>query len=183
MIPVYNAAVKTVTFPPEILSATIITLFKPGNPPNIPQHFRPISLLNVDIKLYAKFIENRLAKSLPLLIKQDQMGFVTGCQVPDTTRRMIYLIHISEVTKRPPLLQALDAEKAFDRIYWGYRSTVLDKFGIRRHIHSAICALYSRPSAHVLSDGLFSSPFDITNGTKLGCPLSPPSHGAIGRED
>lgn len=81
-------------YPPEMLIATIVTLPKPGKEHNTPQNFRSISQLNADVKLYAKLLANSLAKILPNLIKQDQVGFVSGHQVQDATRRMVNLIQL-----------------------------------------------------------------------------------------
>ncbi|CAI9553839.1 unnamed protein product, partial [Staurois parvus] len=49
----------------------------------------------------------------------------------------------------------------------------LQKFGITGWMMKAILSLYSQPSASVLTDGTLSDPFDISNGTRQGCPLSP----------
>lgn len=156
-----------------MLTATIITLPKPGKDPSLPQNFRPISLLNVDVKIYAKLIANRLSILLPKLINQDQEGFVSGRQANDATRRMINIIHSAEKLKMPSLLLTLDAEKAFDRVHWGYLVRVLEKFNIMGPIQKAIRASYSSPSAYVYTEGMFSKNFQITNGTRQGCPLSP----------
>ena len=156
-----------------MLAAMVVTLPKPGKDPVSPKNFRPISLLNVDLKIYAKLIANRLENIIPSLISPDQSGFTKGRQASDATRRMINIIHHVETCGTPSLLLSLDAEKAFDRVHWGYVSAVLTKFGLVGGIHDAIMAMYSNPSARVFSADALSTPFQITNGTRQGCPLSP----------
>lgn len=173
LVEIFNTAASTGTFPKEMLQAVIITIPKPGKNPDLPQNFRPISLLNVDIKIYAKILANRLLQVTPSLIGLDQVGFVKGRQAPDGTRRMINLLTHLEINHTPSVLLALDAEKAFDRVHWGYLSATLTKFGFQGTIQSAIMALYSSPSACVYNDGLLSQQFNLTNGTRQGCPLSP----------
>lgn len=169
----FNQALTTGTIPAENLQATIVTLPKPGKTPDQPANFRPISLLNSDIKLYAKMLAGRLSSVLPTLINRDQVGFIRGRQAPDGTRRLINIISQLESSKTPAILFSLDAEKAFDRINWQFMFRVLEKFGFVGNIHSAIAALYSTPSARVLVNGTLSKPFSISNGTRQGCPLSP----------
>lgn len=142
----FNSATKSESFPAEMLSAMVVTLPKPGKEPTSPKNFRPISLLNLDLQIYAKLIANRLKNILPFLIHKDQSGFTKGRQASDATRRMINIIHHVESTKTPSLFLFLDAEKAFDRVHWGYISSVLHKFGLQGQIHNAIMALYSTPS-------------------------------------
>lgn len=51
------------------------------------------------------------------LIDPDLVGFVSGRQAPDATRKIINLIHYAEFTKTPTTFLTLDAKKAFDRIH------------------------------------------------------------------
>lgn len=152
-----------------MLEAVIVTLPKPGKEPDHPQNFRPISLLNSDLKIYSKLLANRLLDLTPLLLGPEQVGFVRGKQAPDGTRRMINLIHHAETWQVPSLLLALDAEKAFDRVHWEYLSQVLTKFGLSGTRYSAIKTLCNNPSARVYVDGSFN----LSNGKRQGCPLSP----------
>lgn len=173
LVRMFNDAASSASFPQDMLKALIVMLPKPGKDPNTPQNFRPISLLNHDIKLYAKIIANRLIDLLPTLIHPDQSGFTKGRQTSDATQRMVNIIHHAEKHEMPSLLLSLDAEKAFNRVHWHYLDMGLQKFGFQGHILSAIMALYSHPSAQVYCSSMLSKPFDISNGTRQGCPLSP----------
>lgn len=155
------------------MEAIIITIPKQGKDPSSPLNYRPISLLNSDLKIYAKILANRLVNITPQLIGPDQVGFTKGRQAPDSTRRILNITDQIHTDRTPSLLLTLDAEKAFDRMHWIYISKTLDKFGFQGFIHSAIMALYSHPTAKVLKSGIISKTFPLTNGTRQGCPLSP----------
>lgn len=77
----FDATMSNASFPLEMLMARIITLPKSAKDPNMPPNFRPISLLNVDVKVYAKLLTNRLTNLLPKLINHDQVGFVSEPQI------------------------------------------------------------------------------------------------------
>lgn len=57
-------------------------------------------------------------------------------------------------------------------VNWCYLSNVLTHFGFRDSIFHAIMSLYTSPSMSVFALGFLSSPFNITDGTPEGCPLS-----------
>ena len=71
---VFGSDAASSSFPVEVLRATIIALPKPGKSPDVPQNFRPISLLNNDVKLYAKLLATRLVDILPDIVDVDQSG-------------------------------------------------------------------------------------------------------------
>ncbi|CAJ0964495.1 unnamed protein product, partial [Ranitomeya imitator] len=85
----------------EGLEACISTLPKPGKPMTSPGNFRPIALLNCDVKIYAKVWANRLLSVLPSLVHSDQVGFVPGRQTRDGTRRLIDLLDVVERRSLP----------------------------------------------------------------------------------
>lgn len=128
LVDVFNVAASSLHLQPEMLKALIITIPKPGKEPSTPQNFRPISLLNIDVKLYSKTIAMRLLDIMPTLIQRDQSGFTKGRQASDATRRLIDVIHYAESTGMPSLLRSLNAEKAFEGVHWTYLSSVLRKF-------------------------------------------------------
>lgn len=129
----FNYSANNQAFPKEILEAVIITIPKQGKDPMSPSNSRPISLLNVDLKIYSKVLANCLLEITPFLIKSDQVGFDEGHQSPDSIRRMVDLINRIENNQIPSLLLGLDAQKAFDRVHWGYIAETLKKFGYAFH--------------------------------------------------
>lgn len=62
-------------------------IFKKG--PGQASNYRPISLLNVNVKLYAKVLANHLVPLIPILISPHQVGFVPGHEVRDNTTKAI----------------------------------------------------------------------------------------------
>lgn len=159
--------------PTEMLHATVITIPKPGKPIDIVANYRPVSLLNCDIKLYSKLLADRINKILPSLVHPDQVGFVAHRQARDGTRRILNLIQLAKLKSSDSIVISLDAEKAFDRVNWSFLSQVLINFGFVGDIYHAVMSLYTSPSARVYSSGFLSTPFSMTNGTRQGCPLSP----------
>lgn len=60
----------------SMMEATIIVIPKEGKDPALPKNYRPISLINVDCKMYANILATRLNTVLPHLISNSQVGFL-----------------------------------------------------------------------------------------------------------
>ena len=88
------------------------------------------------------------------------------------TRRLSNII-FSPPSITPEIIVTLDAEKAFDRVEWGYLFFILGKFGFDSQFISWIKLLYASPTASVHINGIRSPPFFLQRGTRQGCPLSP----------
>uniref|UniRef100_A0A8C5LPX2 Reverse transcriptase domain-containing protein n=1 Tax=Leptobrachium leishanense TaxID=445787 RepID=A0A8C5LPX2_9ANUR len=173
MLSTFNSILEEGTFHPSALAATISLLPKPGKDLLYSSSYRPISLLNTDVKLLARVLANRLQKHLPGLVDLDQVGFIPGREARDATTRVINAICLAHNDKTPLLLLSTDAEKAFDRALWPYLHKVLEGFGLGEGFLKWITALYSVPTARIRVNGALTPSFPIRNGTRQGCPLSP----------
>lgn len=168
-----NKAISKGHFHKDLNTALITVLPKPGKDHSDCSNYRPISLINDDVKMYAKVIAIRLQSVIHKLIDPDQSGFITGRMASDNIRRVLHIIAESGELKTPSGLLFIDAEKAFDRLEWSYLWFTLKKFNFGDQFINMIKTLYNNPMARVSTGGLMSDTFNICRGTRQGCPLSP----------
>lgn len=147
--------------PRDLLTAHIAVLPKPDKDQTLISNYRPISLLNVDLKMYAKILANRLLPLLPHLVSLDQVGFVPGREARDNTLKALNIHKWLTSKKQDGFFLSLDAEKAFDRVAWDYLTEVLKQIGMRDRMLQFILALYSKPTARVRINGHLSDAFCV----------------------
>ena len=101
----------------QVQKLGVISLIPKGNTERFYlRNWRPISLLNVTYKIASACIANRLKKVLPLLINENQKGFMEGRFITDNIRLLYDLLLYTDVNDVPRLLLLRDFEKAFDLI-------------------------------------------------------------------
>ncbi|XP_040178291.1 uncharacterized protein LOC120910599, partial [Rana temporaria] len=169
----YNAIREGQGIPEEALMAHIAVIPKEGKDLTLCSNYRPISLLNVDLKIFTKILANRILPHIPDLIHQDQVGFTPGREGRENTMRVINAIHLSQVSKKTLVLVSTDAEKAFDRVDWKFLKAIIKYIGLGEGMQRWVMSLYSQPKARIKINETMSEPFEIRNGTRQGCPLSP----------
>lgn len=120
LVKILNELSKGGTFHNSTLQAQISVIPKDGKDPTQCGSYRPISLLNTDLKLFTKIIASRLQQHLPQLIHLDQVGFVPTREARDNTTKVLN-IYMANLTKT----LSTDAEKAFDHVNWDFMFATL----------------------------------------------------------
>lgn len=158
---------------PISLWNTLITLIlKPGKPSPMCESYRPISLINNDVKITAKVLARRLETHLPSIVALDQNGFIKHRQGSHNICRLINIIYAKKEIPDMAII-GLDAEKAFDRVEHKYLFEVLTRFGVGSYFLSWIKILHHESNASVMTNYRVSEQFSLSRGTRQGCPLSP----------
>lgn len=116
----FNSLTEGVQMPFEALLTHIMVLPKEGKDPTLVQHYRPISLLNVDVKILAMVLANRLKHLMPLFGHPHQTGFITGYEARDNSLRAVRLIlwACTNTSISSYIVLSTDAEKTFDQVSW-----------------------------------------------------------------
>lgn len=85
----FNTKAKGSPLDPQLNTAYITVIPKPNKNPEEVENYRPISLINNDLKILTKILANHLASFIGRYIHKDQVGFILGRQGPDQIRRAI----------------------------------------------------------------------------------------------
>uniref|UniRef100_A0A670KE03 Reverse transcriptase domain-containing protein n=1 Tax=Podarcis muralis TaxID=64176 RepID=A0A670KE03_PODMU len=137
------------------------------------KNYRPISLLNVDYKIFANILANRLKKVLTEYIYKDQTGFLLGRHMIDNNGNLIDILERLEAKRNcKALLMFIDAEKAFDNISWLFMERNLERIEFGQEFLNSIKAIYSEQKAKIIVNNVVSEEIRIEKGTRQGCLLS-----------
>ncbi|CAI5747278.1 unnamed protein product [Peronospora destructor] len=104
--------------------SAVILLHKKGSCAD-PGNYRPISLMQVDVKVLSKALTFRLQTVIGKLIHPDQKGFVRGRSIHHHVRFLADLQDFVTRLDEEAYALFLDFQKAFDRVNWDYMFKLL----------------------------------------------------------
>ena len=168
-----HKAVEVGAFFNDMNTALIAVLPKPNKDASKCGKYRPLSILNAEIKIFARILAFQLEPHITMLIKNDQTGFVKSRLASDNVQRLLHVIYAAKDIPSPCAVLSLDAEKAFGRLEWEYLWMVLQRFNLGPTFISLIKLLYNNSSAMVNMNGVISDKFNLSRSCRQGCPLRP----------
>ena len=137
------------------------------------KNWRPVSLINVDVKIASKTIARRLESILLTLVHSDQNGFSKGRSIVDGVRTIEDILEFAKFTDSSGILLAIDFEKAFDSLDHSFLLKILEKYNFGTQFLQWIKTFYTNISSCVLNNGFVTDLFNIRCGVRQGDPLSP----------
>jgi hypothetical protein len=125
-------------------------------------NYRPITLLNTDYKIFTRALTTKLSKIAPIIIHEDQAGFVPGRSIFDQVKLNKLLIDYAEATETNGVIVALDQEKAYDKISHNYLWKTLKRLNLPQHFIDIVRSLYESAETVIIINGEISLPYKIT---------------------
>jgi len=153
--------------------AVITLIEKKDKDRRLIKNWRPISLINVDVKIASKTIAKRLEKVLPQIIHYDQNAYVKGRTIFDAVRTIDDIMTFTKSSNIDALLTAIDFEKAFDSISWAFLRKTLESFNFGKSLIMWVETFYKNISSCITNNGFASHFFQLSRGVRQGDPLSP----------
>ena len=159
---------------PGSITRGVITLLKKGS-----RHvwedlvdYRPITLLNTELKILARVLANHLQLVISDLIGPEQNYAVKGRSIQDNLYLVREILEGIEDDAKAALIN-LEQFKAFDRVDHQFLAAVLETAGFKPEFRKWISILYHNPQAVVQVNRKRSKAFVIQCSVRQGYPLSP----------
>jgi hypothetical protein len=170
---VFTAIGNLASTPAGFLDGVIVGIFKEGtNDPTIAASYRPITLLNIDYRLLAKIMAERLQVVLDKAISPTQTAFVRGRRIGHNIITAQLLMHA--LPDDSQLVAALlDFSKAYDTIHRPFLLSVMAAMGVGPDYCQWVATLLSHTCACGYVNGFTSRQLEFFAGVRQGCPLSP----------
>ena len=163
---------KLKQLPASQMQAIIKLLEKPNKDKRYVANWRPISLLNFDLKLISKSLATRLKNVLGKLIDSRQTAYVNERFIGESGRLIDDVIKVCDMQKLSGYLLTIDFEKAFDSLNHNFIFTILKKYGFGNNFIDWIRILFNSQESCVINGGHSTKYFPLERGARQGDPIS-----------
>ena len=169
---VINKIWESEDIPEDWLRAIVVPLFKKGDK-SICDNWRGISLLSVVGKVFTHIILRRLVAVVDPKISECQAGFRKARGCADQIFSLRRIMEQAKRLKKPLYMCFVDLKAAYDTVNREALLLILAQYGVSEKLCNIIRALYTETKAAVRVEGELTDWFDIVNGLRQGCLLSP----------
>ena len=152
---------------------TFISLIVKKKDYSLTSNFRPISLTTSLYKIVPKVLANRLKRTLPNTVVDNQFTFVNNRQITYAILSANEAVDYWKARRRTCFVFKIDLEKAFDTINWKFNDLLLIKKNCPHRWRKWIKACITGVQYSIIINGQPKGRIIPKRGLRQGNPLSP----------
>ena len=146
---------------------------KKGKDPTLVKNWRPISLLNIDSKIFSKCIAERIRLPMKYLIHEDQKAFIKGRLMAENIIELQTTLQKLELENTKAAVLNIDFQKAFDTIDHEALWKTMEAFGYGKNLIHLCKTLYKGATSCTINNGYTSQRFEVGRSCRQGDCVSP----------
>ena len=127
LVDIYNQSHDTGSLPDSLRKSVMSLIYKKDDEDDI-RNYRPISLTNVDYRIFAFTLAERMQKVLGDIVSNDQTAYLKVRYMGTNIRLVGDIIDYYDMMNKSWILLMLDFQKAFDSVQWDFIITALKFF-------------------------------------------------------
>lgn len=154
-------------------SGIITLLYKGSGSKSDPASYRPLTLLNTDVKLLGRVLSDRWLTCANKLVDDTQSAFLPQRWIGDNILTHLEMVDYCESHQTPGCIAFLDFAKAYDRVDRDWLDRAMQALGFGPQARRWVALLHTDLSANVRFNNWLSPQFPVNNGLAQGSPLSP----------
>lgn len=161
--------------PPSFRMSHVVLIPKTDDPVKLQSvaSYRPISLTNVDYKIYMKVLGRRLQRVITSLVGPHQTCGIKGRTIFTNIHAARSVLECCDAMHDHVAMMQLDLHKAFDKVVHEILFSVLEYVNAGSVITKGVKMVYECCSARLVVNKQLTDRIPVQSSVRQGCPLSP----------
>lgn len=162
----YNQILREGVLPEGWTNGILTLLFKNKGERVDLKNYRPLTIMNVDYKIFTEILMQRLVRALGSAIGQHQSAFLPGRLIDDNVRTIQGIMAKHRGAEDDAAIAFLDQEKAYNRVSHEFLWAALERLGIPARSISWIKLLYTAAKIRIYINGHQSGVIQLRCGVR-----------------
>lgn len=172
---VFNEAYELNVLPPSYRTSHTVLIPKTDQTEKLrlPTSYRPISLTNVDYKIFMKILAARLQTVMPEIVGDHQTCGIKGRSILNNIHKARCVLECCDVMQVCVAVLQIDLEKAFDCVSHDILLAILEYINVGTVIRQGVAMAYQNCSTQLIVNKTIGKSISVQRSVRQGCPLSP----------